>query len=272
MNDPHVVALIYRVEHGNSVDYRKAEPLIREEPAFRVEVKDNQARFELKDHYATEEDARNAIKDYIDDWEFDACLKHGLDFFRLQFVRPQIVDRNPTPGEINLQATLTGLIVGSVSATLTVGTLNYPPPPSGVNFRNPDVQTMYQRYMGYRRGTEPLASMAYFCLTVLEHSTGRERKRYSKANAPKDKKKGKRNEVEGKYQIDLSVLDMIGELSSEKGGGGARKADGVGNDFTSEKQTFLKHAIKRIIRRVAEKAHSPDKELPQISLSDLPPI
>ena len=26
MNDPHVVALIYRVEHGNSVDYDKADP------------------------------------------------------------------------------------------------------------------------------------------------------------------------------------------------------------------------------------------------------
>ena len=50
MNDPHVVALIYRVEHGNSVDYREAEPLTREEPAFRVDVKDNQARFELKAH------------------------------------------------------------------------------------------------------------------------------------------------------------------------------------------------------------------------------
>ena len=53
MNDPHVVALIYRVEHGNSVDYREAQPLIREEQAFRVAVKDNQVRFELKDHYGT---------------------------------------------------------------------------------------------------------------------------------------------------------------------------------------------------------------------------
>ena len=41
MNDPHVVALIYRVEHENSVDYRETKPLIREEPAFRVEIKDN---------------------------------------------------------------------------------------------------------------------------------------------------------------------------------------------------------------------------------------
>ena len=34
MNDPDVVALIYRVEHGNSVDYREAAPLIRKNRLF----------------------------------------------------------------------------------------------------------------------------------------------------------------------------------------------------------------------------------------------
>lgn len=257
MNDPHVVALIYRVEHGNSVDYREAKPLILEEPAFRVEIKDNQARFELKGHYATKEDARNAIRDYINDWESDACLEHGPDSFRLQFERAEIEDRNPTPGVTNLQATFTGSMFGSISATLTVDMLNYPAPPSGVNFRDPNVQTMHQRYMGYRQGNEPLASMAYFCLTVLEHSMGQKRGRRAAAH---------------EYKIDFSVLDRIGKLSSKKGGSGARKADGVDKDFTTKERTFLKQAIQRMIRRVAEKAHSPDKAFPQISLSDLPPL
>ena len=53
MNDPHVVALIYRVEHGNSVDYREAKPFIRKEPAFPVKIKDNQPPFELKDPLQT---------------------------------------------------------------------------------------------------------------------------------------------------------------------------------------------------------------------------
>lgn len=256
MNDPHVVALIYRVEHGNSVDYREAQPLIREEQAFRVEVKDNQARFELKDHYATEKDARNAIKDYIDDWEFDACLEYGLDSFRLQFERAEIKDRNPTPGVTNLQATFPGFRLGAISATLTVGMPNYPTPPSAVNFRDPNVQTMHQRYMGYRQGNEPLASMAYFCLDVLEHSMGPE-------------KKGRRAAAR-EYRIAFSVLDRIGRLSSEKGGQFARKGDAVANDFTSQESSFLEQAIKRMIRRAAEKAHSPDKKFPRISLSDLP--
>ena len=27
MNDPHVVALLYQIDHGRSVDYRKAKPI-----------------------------------------------------------------------------------------------------------------------------------------------------------------------------------------------------------------------------------------------------
>lgn len=260
MNDPHVVALIYRVEHGNSVNYGEAQPLIREEPAFRVEVKDNQARFELKDHYTTEEDARNAIKDYIDDWGFDACLEYSPDYFRLEFDSAEIVDRNPpppTPGMKDIAVTFRGA-PGTWSVALTKLAHSYPAPPSGVNFRDPNVQTMHQRYMGYRQGNEPLASMAYFCLTVLEHSTGQ--------------KKNRRRAAAKKYQIDLSVLNKIGWLADGKGGPSARKAKGVAKNFTSQERTFLKQAIQRIIRRAAEKAHSPDRALLQISLSDLPPI
>ena len=261
MNDPHVVALIYRVEHGNSVNYREAKSFIREEPAFCLEVKDNQARFKLTEHYATEEDAQNAIRDYIDDWEFDACLEHDPDYFRLKFDRAQIEDRNPPPprpGVKNIAATFRAG-APTVSIALTKVALSYPAPSSGVNFRDPNVQTMYQRYMGYCRGNEPLASMAYFCLSVLEHSTGQ-------------KEKGRRKAAAQEYQINPSVLDKIGKLSSEKGGLVARKGVGVDNDFTSQERTFLEQAIKRIIRRAAEKAHGPDKVLPQILLSDLPTL
>ena len=172
MNDPHVVALVYRIGHGKSVDYSEAKPLVHDAPAFRLEVKDNQARFELKAHYATEEEARSAIKDYIDDWEFDACLEHGPDCLRLQFDRPEIVDRNPPPpipGVKNIAFTIRGG-VPTVSIAVSRVALSYPAPPSEVNFRDPNVQTMHQRYMGYSQGNEPLAGMAYFCLAERSSS------------------------------------------------------------------------------------------------------
>ena len=34
MNDPHVVALIYGIEHRASVDYEEAESFVLEEPVF----------------------------------------------------------------------------------------------------------------------------------------------------------------------------------------------------------------------------------------------
>lgn len=257
MNDPHVVALFYRVAHADSVDYSKAKPLVRDEAAFRLEVKDNQARFDMNEHYATEKEARHAVENYIRDWEFSTCLEKGPDSFRLIFERAKIEDRNSIPSVTNLNAIFIAER-STLSTKVTVRVPCYPAPPSGVNFNDPDVQKMYQRYMGYRQGNEPLASMAYFCLSYLEDSTG--------------KNKNRRKTAAQKYQIDGAVLKKIGELSSKKGGQGARKAVGVDNDFTHQERTFLIQAIEKIIRRVAEKAHSSDKNLPKITMSDLPSL
>ena len=254
MNDPHVVALLYRIEHGNTVDYSEAEPLVKDEPLFRLEVKDNRARFELKEHYATEEEARDTIGNFIGNWESHANLERGPDTFRLEFERGEIIDRNPTPGKSNLRATASlGPLKASVSLSVVVP--NYPTPQSGVNFNNPDVQTMFHRYMGYRQGNEPLASMAYFCLDFLGSLSGQ--------------KNNLRKAAAQQYQIDETVLRKIGELSSKKGGQGSRKADGVGKDFTTEERTFLEQAVKKIIRRAAEKAANPEYDLPQITVSTL---
>ena len=166
MNDPHVVALLYRVDHGESVDYGDAEPLVHDEPAFRLEVKYNQARFELKDHYATEEDAREAIDDYICVWEFEARLEKGPDSFGLEFDRAEIIDRNPTSGVTGLSAEFKA--TGYGSAKLTIGFRNYPSPPSDFSLlghRDPCVQTMFDRYMNYlnyRRRVDRLTEVANF--------------------------------------------------------------------------------------------------------------
>ena len=53
MNDPHVEALIYRVEHRENVNYERATPLEHDGEHCRVRIEDCRARFEMKDHYAT---------------------------------------------------------------------------------------------------------------------------------------------------------------------------------------------------------------------------
>ena len=68
MNDRHVVALIYKIKHGPSVDYRKAESIDHEEAGFRVKIAKDQVRFEFKEHYATEDATREAIEPAFSIW------------------------------------------------------------------------------------------------------------------------------------------------------------------------------------------------------------
>ena len=256
MNDPHVVALLYQVNHDKSVNYSRAEPLIHDETTFLLEVKDNQVRFEMKEHYATEEDARDSIENYIRNWESHACLEKNSDCFRLDFEKAEIEDRNPTHGVKSLSAnTKLGALKSSVS--LSIAAPRYPTPPSGVNFNNSDVQKMCRRYMDYHRGNEKLPGMANFCLTLLENMAGSKTRRKAAAE---------------KFQISKNVLDKIAVLSSNKGGQDARKAEGIGTEFTNQERAFLEQAIKKIIRRAAEKAYSPDSNLEKITMSDLPPV
>ena len=137
-------------------------------------------------------------------------------------------------------------------ATCVVSPACYPLP-SGVMRITADVQTLYDRYMGYRQGREPLTTMAYFCLTILEKNNSRE--------------------VAAKtHGIKFEVLREIGRLSSEKGGQQARKASGTNNNLTAQDRRFLEEAIKAIIRRAAEKAYAPNSDFPEISLSAFPPV
>ncbi len=270
MNDPHVVALFYNIDHGNSVNYDKAEPLVVEEKAFRLKVKDKKASFFLKDHYADEAEARESIEEYIRNWEFAACLQGGPDSFRLNYERPEIVDRNPQtppPGAVELYLTPVIFPPASIAVSVSRVATSYPSPPADVSV-TPDVKTMYDRYLGYRRGREPLTGMAYFGVTILEWMAKEEIGRH---NNRKIKKKG-RDAATEYFQVSKKVLDRIGNLSTKRGGPSeARKREGVKQDLTAAERRFLRKAVEIMIRRTTEKAHAPGKNLVTISLCDLPP-
>ena len=147
MNDPHVIALIYQIERSRAVDYRRAKPLDHEEAGFRIKIESHQVRFEFKDHYATEEAAREVLAGYIREWEFAAGLCRGSDHFRLKFDRAQIEDRNPTPGVVEGLAGAIRFNIATSMARITVRSARYPRPPSGIKI-TPDVEVMYSRYLG----------------------------------------------------------------------------------------------------------------------------
>ena len=264
MNDPHVVALHYRIDHGDAFDYSEAEPLDHEESRFRLRVEDRKVKFELKEHFATEKQAREALAKYIRVWEFDATLKYGnSDAFRLVFEKAEIIDRNSTPGEVRISGRLE-IIAPMGSATLTTVVCKYPSPPSDIAL-NPDAETMHQRYLGYRRGHELLPGVAYFCLSMLEDPPVQQSSKRRKVSS-------KRKAAAEKFGIDEFVLHEIGHLSTLRGKGEARKRGGTAQPLAPKERHFLDRALKAIIRRVAERVHTPDGDLPKISRSDLPSL
>ncbi len=261
VNDPHVNALIFTVEHGPSIAYAdSAPPIDHKEPGFRVTLNGGTVRLEFKEHYPTQEEALLRVRPYIQSWELDANLRSRPGDFRLRFERAEIIDRTPPPplgsrahnvsaGPIQINWT-----VGRATVTLTRPT--YPSPPAGVTLKadDPDVETMHHRLSGYYEGREPLGSMASFCLSVLEWKFTRSRRR-SAAKA---------------FFIDFAVLSAVGDLTFHKGGQDSRKASGIGSPFSPKEERFLEAAVKQIIRRTAEVARSPRRCFAPIELSDLP--
>ena len=134
MNDPHVVALIFTVEHGESVDYKDACPLsYSESPEFHLTVDNNRARFELMEHYADETEALRSIESFMQHWEFEAGIRSGPGRFKLHYEGVQIIDRNPSPTEPGVRNLRASLRLGtfSASARITHVVREYPSPPSG---------------------------------------------------------------------------------------------------------------------------------------------
>ena len=123
---------------------------------------------------------------------------------------------------------------------------------------------MYDRFMKYCNRMEPLPSVAYFCVTVLEHEAAR-----LNGNGGK----GSDKQTVQTFGIGRNVLRKIRDLSTNKGGAAAaRKATGLQLELTDQEVRFLKKAIQAIILRAAEVAHNPGTTRDTLTLADLPKI
>ena len=255
MNDPHVVALNYKIEHNSSVDYDKANPLDHTEDAFEIHVERNNVRFVMKRHYASQSEALEAVEGYIRPWEYLAALQNGPNEFTLIFDSAEIEDRDPTPGVVYASANPVRyrISVGEM-ANAHVSRGAYPLPPSTRMEFCADVKLMFDRYVAYRARRGYLADMANFCLTILEKSV--------------PAKKERRKAAAKHYDIEYRVLDEIGRLCSQKGGAEARKAQGVDQDLNEQERRFLEEVVKAIIRRAAEVAGDPKGSRDMIQMSD----
>ena len=252
MNDPHVVSLLYEIEHTASVDYSKAEAFEHCEDAFDVQVEDGRARFTMKTHFATESDARGFVEDYIRSWELHALLTGGPGTFKLRFDRANIEDRSPTTGVVSLAAGPIRLAITLGKPQVTVSPPSYPSPPATHLGYNDDVESMLRRYVAYREDPRRLTEMSNFCLSVLVDDAGN------------------RRAASQRYGIAKRVLDRVGVLCDSKGGDDARKAKGRDYPLTQHEKQFLEEVVRAMIRRAAEFAHDPNVSFELLTTSYFP--
>jgi hypothetical protein len=182
------------------VTYKNPPAVSVTQPAFNGELRDNQFIAHMIQHFPTCDEARVSVDAYLKSWEITASLKTGNQGFAFVYGHCDVVDRDPPPGTIHeLSVRLQGRITVASSATVSITRGSYPDPPPAFSI-TPSVEMLWNRHRRFASGNEPLFSMAYFCLTALERSSGR------------------RREAAARYNIDFTVLDKIGELSSTRRG------------------------------------------------------
>ena len=237
--NPRVLALHYRVANNDDMIYRTAERSVHRRDGFDVVMDDGRAVFEFHDHYPSEELARSGVRDFIDEWEFQADLAIGARKFRLEFVRAEIVDRHPVLGNQHVPSWVT---LASIRPPAIPAAVDYPSPPERITVGLEDVLfvAMRQRYEVYSRDASNLTAVAYFCLTCLERTVSAQ---------------GRRKAAAELYGIPYRDLQRVGALADQKGGRqGSRKAKALESELTEGETEFLADMVRLMIRRQGELA------------------
>jgi hypothetical protein len=272
MNDPHVEWLKYRLKTTPYDRFDSPPLLVQEYDAFHIYLEDGVLTIEMKEHHDSVQSAKQAVEIFLKSWKIDAALKYNRSFIDFEFDHPSVIDRNPLPK--TPQGLTIDLFARSGNLTIEIEPCQrqhqaYPKPPS--NFiASPDVETMWFRYEQHIDGRETLQAMGYFCLSLIQWSTGLGARARQKAG-----------EI---YRIDREVLDKLGNLTSERGSmQDIRKLENKANTsptsslskpepLTDIEKNWIREAIKRLIRRKGEYDNNPSEAntLPIITMADLP--
>ena len=257
MRDPHVESLRYLLRPSEDVTFDQPPPIEWDTDDFHMRLENGVAIFEMRRHYPSKEAAQQAVEAYLRTWEIDAALGSNRAEIHFDFDSAEIIDRDPPPPGTT-QVICAGSIVATGKLSMVVTRARYPDIPS--NFvLSPDVESIWNRYQGYLDGRELLTTMGYFCLTVVEASTG--------------KKSGRRSAASKDYSIEDGVLNKLGYLSSEVGNvGTARKMPRVPRDHTPQETAWIEAAVKKLIRRMGEYAYDQNFDWPQITMKNLPEL
>jgi hypothetical protein len=259
MSEAHVEKLFYRVLVPEHTDYETAASISGETEDFNWNLSKDQLVIEIKAHYQTEDEAREAIDQYLKAWEVMAALHHAPECLTFSFDRSEVSDQPPRASDsdnIELNPSASEVIQLSDVLRFHESHSDFPAPPE--KFRlSPETEMMFDRYKLYRAGRESLLGTAYWCLTVVEYSA-----------------RGK-EEAADQYRIDLKVLRKLGELCGNRrdttGAGKLKKQAGI-TPLKSTEREWIRSVVKRLILRAGEYSFDPNAKLPQITVSDFPGV
>ena len=261
MNDPHVAALFYWLEHDDYLDYDKAPPLEGENNLLHFSLDKRRLTITPKDHYQNEYEAIEALEGFVRSWEFEATVESGRGQLSFRYERPEIVDRSPDQGPAGHVRASARPIHFSVRVTEAQGHVSrgrYPRPPLGLK-TNPDndvAQKILSRLERYHQRRETLGTAAYFAVTALEDG----------AQGPET---DDRKRAAHYYRISRKVLAKVATLGDGKGGSEARKSKGSGSEYTEDEKRFLVAAVQAFTRRAAEIGENPPARFEIITLKTL---
>ena len=262
MRDPHVVELRYRLVLSGDDEFRDPPPVERERDAFSMRLADDLLTVTMKEHHPTIESARARVEPFVQSWEISAALQYRRRQVSFEYKDADVIDRDPPlPGEPQVFEESEPLILSViVSGSDRMTHRAYPSPPDAFKASS-DVQLMWTRFDQYLEGREPLPSMAFFCLTVVEASLGLCTK--GRQNRPA---------AATAYYIDKDILSTLGTLTSEHGDAtSARKAHDL-KPLTARAKHWIQEAVLVLIRRLGEHAAEPDTPKPMITMADLPSL
>lgn len=235
-----MAAVYFRVSSSEDISYKDPEPLSFPNHLGEFCLADGMLKIVPAEHFGNGQEASQAFDGFLRAWEIETDLKRDPGTIRFTYSHADVIDRDPPqPGEpqvIHAGGICSGIAIGaSFHAHVVLG--RYPQPPERFS-ASEYAQHAYRRWLGYRRGNEPLQAMAYFILTLLERQAGN------------------RAEACVQFMIDRAVLNRVGDLSSEKGSAlTARKAKSTDFDELSHlDQEWLEGAVKRLIFRLGEQA------------------
>jgi hypothetical protein len=261
MRDPHVVKLFYRLVVDEHTTYDNPPPVEDETDAFTVRLANERLTFEMKQHFASEQEARVAADEYVRAWAVHAALTNQPGTAGFAFEKAEIIDRDPPPSGLvtgNVNVHVADAVAAAEGVVVHATRTRYTEPPG--HFRlTPDADTLWHRYKGYLASHEPLLSMAYFCLTYLEWLAAKQRLRRPENN---------RQAAARVFHVHQEILGTLGKLTAKGDEMTARKVDwgDAPLPLTSAETAWVDAAIKAIILRVG------DPTLPQVTMADLPAI